>query len=139
MRREQSREGYLLVDHRASPGLPADIARASGYDPRHCGEGAVFEAATLTCSHCKVVFVRNPLRTRERAKCFKCGWHYVCDLCAAEMLRPDYDHLPFEKLVDVERDFADNKGLVQFLGSPQELLRHANEGTVPILDPREKL
>lgn len=93
-------EGYLLVDHRASPGLPPDIARQSGYDPRHCGEGRVFEAATLTCSHCKCTVVKNPLRTRERAYCFKCN-HYLCDGCAVAARHPDYVHLPYAKRVDL--------------------------------------
>lgn len=48
-------EGFLLIDHRASPGVPEEIALAAGMDPKHCGEGKLFEAPTLTCSHCKGV------------------------------------------------------------------------------------
>lgn len=81
-RSEKSREGYLLVDHSFSPGLPADVARASGYDPALCGEGKRFEAATQTCSHCGGSQVKNPLRTRERGHCSKCN-HFLCDPCAA--------------------------------------------------------
>jgi hypothetical protein len=93
-------EGYLMIDHRASPGLPEDVARKAGYDPRFCGEGKIFEAASLTCAHCKVSVVKNPLRDRERASCQKCGWHYICDFCAAAMALPDYDHKPFEKIAE---------------------------------------
>lgn len=115
MRLKSSHEGYLMVDHRASPGLPEDIARASGYDPQFCKEGKLFEAASLTCSHCKISVVKNPLRQRERATCFKCGWHYVCDFCAAEMREPDYNHTPYEKVVAaVLRQAA--------LGSPGKLI-----------------
>jgi len=135
-RSQGSREGYLLIDHQASPGLPEDVARATGLDPKFCGEGKMFEAATLTCSHCKVVVVKNPLRTRERANCAKCGWHYICDFCKAEMDQPDYDHLPFEALVDLDMTFA-AKGVQQFLASPQELLRLSKTGRVPMLDPKE--
>lgn len=138
MKTESSREGYLLIDHSASPGLPEDIARQTGLDPAYCGEGKRFEVATLTCSHCKTAFIKNPLRTRERAKCFKCGWHYICDICAAEMMKPDYDHLPFEKLVEIEQHFYQNKGVQQFLGSPQDLLAHAKAGSVPILNPKDE-
>jgi hypothetical protein len=134
MKRESSREGYLMIDHRFSPGLPEDVARATGLDPRYCGEGKLLEAATLTCSHCKAVVVKNPLRTRERSKCFKCGWHYVCDLCAAEMAQPGYDHLSFEALVEVEQRVA-QRGVVRFLGTPQELLTTVKANRTPELNP----
>lgn len=109
------REGYLMVDHRASPGLPEDVARKVGYDPRFCQEGKLFEAASLTCSHCKGVVVKNPLRTRERHNCMKCGGHYICDGCAFEATVSDYVHTPFDKVIDdTLRQAA--------LGSPPELL-----------------
>jgi hypothetical protein len=94
-------EGYLFVDHRASPGIPADKARQMGYDPAMVGEGRVLEAATLMCRHCNQPVVLNPLRTRERAFCMQCGGAYICDLCDAERRRPDYEHLPFRKVVDL--------------------------------------
>jgi hypothetical protein len=62
-------EGYLMIDHRASPGLP------------EVPEGTLFEAALLTCSHCQLSMIRNPARTRERAYCTGCD-HYICDRCA---------------------------------------------------------
>jgi hypothetical protein len=118
-----TKEGYLFVDHSASPGLPEDVARASGYDPKLAGEGKKFEAATLTCSHCKSSVVKNPLRTRERATCIKCGHHYVCDLCAANMRLADYDHLPFEKLVDLHMEGrAPTIIRMNELGSPPQLI-----------------
>lgn len=92
--------GYLMVDHRASPGIPEDIARLTGYDPKLCGEGKLFEASTMTCSHCKGTVVKNPDRTRERATCFKCSGHYICDPCAYLATLPDYVHTPFDKVID---------------------------------------
>lgn len=92
--------GYLMVDHRASPGLPEDVARAVGYDPKLCVEGKIFEADTLTCSHCKGVVVKNPLRTRERHSCLKCGNHFICDGCAFRATLPDYSHTPFDKALE---------------------------------------
>lgn len=106
--------GYLFVDHSASPGLPEDIARASGYDPKHCGEGKIFEADTLTCSHCGGCWVKNPLRTRERAYCQKCD-HYICDGCDAVRHQAEYIHYPYKAL-------ADGVVLSEPLGSPRELL-----------------
>lgn len=59
-------EGYLLIDHRASPGTP------------QVPEGRILEAPTITCSHCNAVVILNPMRTRPRNYCAKCD-HYVCD------------------------------------------------------------
>lgn len=75
-------EGYLFVDHRASPGIPPELAQKLGLDPKQVGEGKVMEAKTLTCNHCKAVLIFNPLRTRERGHCFKCN-AYICDTCKA--------------------------------------------------------
>jgi len=112
-------EGYLLVDHRASPGLPEEIARQAGYDPKFCGEGKIFEAASLTCSHCKNSWIKNPLRTRERAYCSQCD-HYICDWCDLKRHDPLYVHLPYSKVVDITLELAEK------MGSPQELLQPPN-------------
>lgn len=69
MRTQASKEGYLLIDHRASPGN-ADVP-----------EGQVFESAVLTCSHCQTAVVLRPDRSRERHYCMGCD-HYICDVCA---------------------------------------------------------
>jgi hypothetical protein len=95
--------GYLLVDHRASPGLPEDVAVRAGYDPFCCREGHTFEADTQTCSHCKAVVVMNQERIRTRGHCVYCN-HYVCDICTMRMQQPGYVHVPFEKLVDIAKD-----------------------------------
>lgn len=92
--------GYLMIDHRASPGIDAATALKIGLDPRMVAEGTLFEAATLTCSHCKCAVMKNPLRQRERNTCSKCGYHYICDFCAAAAAQPDYDHRPFEKIAE---------------------------------------
>ncbi|WP_024516843.1 hypothetical protein [Bradyrhizobium sp. Tv2a-2] len=126
--------GYILVDHRASPGLPEDIARAAGYDPKFCGEGKVFEQDTMTCSHCKSVVVKNNARTRERAKCFECDnkeGHYICDGCDFIRREPGYVHTPFTKFIDDHlavaanpcstRDLPTAPG-VTLSGTPQKLL-----------------
>lgn len=113
------REGYLFVDHRASPGLPEDVARFMGMDPALAKEGKLFEAATLTCAHCKTVVMKNPKRMRPRASCMKCGGKYLCDGCGWEAYQPDYDHTPFEKKRDLLADFV-AKG--ETLGSPPNLL-----------------
>ena len=93
----KQREGYLLVDHKASPGLPPELARRMGVQPGSTRN----ELATLTCAHCKSVQIKNPFRTRDRGQCERCNYRYVCDLCFARMRAPDYDHAPFEKRRDV--------------------------------------
>ena len=106
--------GYLLVDHRASPGLPEDIARLAGYDPGLCREGKIFEADTLTCSLCRGVVVPHPLRTRERCSCKVTG-HYICDGCGYLQSLPDYVYVPFEKVVE------EIKNQTIIMGSPDTL------------------
>jgi hypothetical protein len=63
---KRSLEGYLMVDHRAGDGM--------------LGAKGMFEAATITCSHCQRQFIRNPARQRDRCWCTGCD-HYICDQC----------------------------------------------------------
>lgn len=83
-------EGYLMVDHRASPGIPGDPLR---------GEGKLFETKTNHCNHCGTVVIMNPLRKRERAYCSKCDM-YICDNCGIAMKMPDYAHRTFRQSID---------------------------------------
>jgi hypothetical protein len=96
--------GEIVVDHRASPGLPEDIARAAGYEPRLCGEGKVYEAATMGCAHCTNVVLKNPLRTRDRHYCAKCSGAYICDPCAYLASLPDYIHMSRVKALDLFKE-----------------------------------
>lgn len=84
MRSQRSKEGWLLLDNRESPGVSDDLLRTvSPGLPPGAGRG-LFEAPTITCSHCQTVVVLNPLRTRDRAYCQKCD-HYLCDGCGAAL------------------------------------------------------
>ena len=77
---QRDKEGYFLLDHRGSMGLPDETVRQSGLPP---GSGrGLFETSTYTCSHCEAVVVQNPDRKRERAYCRGCD-HMICDPCAA--------------------------------------------------------
>jgi hypothetical protein len=87
--------GYILIDHRASPGFTEEQAQQLHLPYNQVKEGALFETASLTCAHCKTAVLKNPLRTRERAHCFKCN-HYICDFCEAKTREPNYIHKPFE-------------------------------------------
>jgi len=88
-------EGYLLIDHRNSPGLPGAL-----------GGTGIFESATITCAHCHVVVVLNPDRSRARGYCARCD-HYVCDNpgCNAECLPMNQilDELQEEAVRELQR------------------------------------
>ena len=81
-------EGWLLVDHRDSPGV--DL-------PSGMGQGLV-EAPTYTCSHCCKVVIINPLRTRAREWCAKCD-RVICDECSKVMAATG-QHECFEAFAD---------------------------------------
>lgn len=94
MHSKRSSEGYFLVDHRASPGLPKDFMKNLGFNAPSVGEGAMMECPTVTCCHCNTVVIINPARLRARGHCRKCD-AYVCDnpACNAECT-------PFSKILD---------------------------------------
>jgi hypothetical protein len=93
------RAGYVIIDHKNSPGLSAEVAIRNGLDPKYCGAGKTYEADTQTCAHCKGVVLINKLRTRPRGHCIKCD-RYICDACHALSTLPNYIHTPFEKIID---------------------------------------
>jgi hypothetical protein len=92
-------EGWLLLDHTASPGIPANIARKIGLPPKLVAEGRKLEAATISCKHCGGAWVKNPRRTRAREYCKKCD-HYICDGCAYIAAQPGYVHQCKEARLD---------------------------------------
>lgn len=78
------REGYLLIDHTFSPGITPEQLHAVGMPGPAVGADKKGEFATLTCGHCCMVLIKNPLRTRDRSHCHKCD-SYICDGCGAAM------------------------------------------------------
>ena len=104
MHSKRSHEGYLLIDHRESPGVPDALLRTIGAElPQGAGVG-MFEAPTITCSHCQTVLILNPLRTRERAYCQKCD-HYICDGCGAALAASGVCK-PFRQLIEETQEQA---------------------------------
>jgi len=96
---KKSHEGWVMVDHRASPGIPAEKARQLGYRAEDVREGGVYETVTYGCDHCGTCYVKNPWRTRPREHCFKCN-RDICDGCYAAMQHPDYVHKTFRQLFE---------------------------------------
>ena len=106
---KQIHEGYLMVDHRASPGLTAHEALSLGYHPAQVSEGQLFEAKTNHCSHCGTVVIMNPMRTRDRSLCVYCN-KYICDNCGIQSKMPDYVHKTYTQQIDESLTFFANQG-----------------------------
>ena len=67
---KRSLEGEITIDHSS--------VVAPRFECAGVPAGTIFEAPTITCSHCQVIVVMNPARTRPRGYCRKCD-HYICD------------------------------------------------------------
>ncbi len=72
------REGFLLIDHHDSPGVPPELVRAAGWPAPVVGAGQTFESPIAMCAHCNTSVILNPNRSRPRGYCRKCD-AYVCD------------------------------------------------------------
>lgn len=92
-------EGYLLIDHRMSPGVPDALLHASGLEVVSARGGATFESATSTCSHCHAIVVANPDRSRARAYCPGCH-HYICDGCEFRRVQLGHGCVPLVQILD---------------------------------------
>jgi hypothetical protein len=90
----RSHEGYLIIDHRNSPGIEDALAVPHGL-PLGAGQG-LFEAATYTCKHCQRVDVVD--RNRERVYCRGCD-HFICVPCGIERARTG-ECRTFEQVID---------------------------------------
>ncbi len=102
MSSKRSHEGYLMIDNRVNDGVSAEVIHKLGLPP---GAGmGMFEAPTITCSHCQAVVVINPLRNRERAYCSKCD-HYLCDTCGAQLAATGVCR-PFKQIIEEEQERA---------------------------------
>lgn len=102
-------EGYLLIDHRDSPGVTAELVRQSGKDAPIVGN-VLYECATFTCSHCQGVVFMNPSRTRARGYCRKCD-HHICDRCTT-VLAQTRECVPFKKILDDAQEAAERSIII---------------------------
>ena len=101
---QRSKEGYLIIDNRESPGVPQILTPSGPQAAPFVPQSQVMEMATVTCAHCNRVVVLNPERTRPRGFCVKCN-HYICDEpgCGLECR-------PFKQFIDDYLEAA-SKGL----------------------------
>jgi hypothetical protein len=104
MHSKRSKEGWICMDNRESPGVSDALLRTVGVSlPPGAGVG-MFEAPTITCSHCQTVLIVNPLRTRDRAYCQKCD-AYICDGCGTAMALSGVCK-PFAQLIEEVQEQA---------------------------------
>jgi hypothetical protein len=92
-------ESYMLIDHRCSPGMPADYCERVGMP---LTGGSVVELAVLQCGHCTQPLIKNPWRKRERAWCMLCD-SYICDSCDGIRREPDYVHITWRVVIQLVR------------------------------------
>jgi hypothetical protein len=74
-------QGELVIDHRNSPGIDPEWARARGVTGPVVGAGKTYESGLLNCRHCGGDVIMHPQREREREWCWVCD-AYICDPCA---------------------------------------------------------
>lgn len=81
MSSKRSQEGYVLIDHRNSPGITPEFLAANRIDAPAVGAGQVFESALSVCHGCGAQIILNPNRSRPREWCMVHDG-YLCDSCA---------------------------------------------------------
>lgn len=81
MRSKRSDEGYVLIDHRNSPGVSKEFIIANNLNAPAVGAGQVFESAVVVCHSCGSDIILNPNRSRAREWCMEHD-AYMCDRCA---------------------------------------------------------
>lgn len=82
---ERDLENYLEIDHRDSPGFDGREAAIAGLRGHDLGAGKRLKLPTYSCNHCQRQLIVNPLRTRDRERCWKCH-RYVCDPCKTNLV-----------------------------------------------------
>lgn len=98
---KRSQEGYLMLDHRNSPGITQADLLTIPASHRHLFQATkgLFESPIIRCCHCGTMVMINPDRTRARGFCSPCN-HYRCDspLCI--------ECHPFNKKIDTAHEQA---------------------------------
>ena len=98
MKNKRSKEAYVMIDHRNSPGITPEFVRDNNLNAPAVGAGSVFESAMIVCTHCGADVILNPNRTREREWCFSCDG-YICDGCGVAR-RSGIACVPMKKIID---------------------------------------
>lgn len=97
MRTKRSREAYLLIDHRNSPGITPEFLHKNNLSGPAVGSGQSFESAMFNCCGCGADVILNPDRSRAREWCFACD-KYMCDSCALNR-KLGKSHVPLQQFL----------------------------------------
>lgn len=98
MTSRRANEGWVMFDHRDSPGVSDNELIWFNPDmPPGSGKG-LFEAPVITCSHCQRQMIVNPKRDRVRPYCRSCD-HDMCDDCAMAF-KVSGVHRSFKQVMD---------------------------------------
>lgn len=123
-------EGYLIIDHTASPGLTAEDFRKVGITEEglhkmglsmaEFGEGKRLERATIRCCHCGQQQFVNSARVRPRNFCRTCpeGQDYICDDPKCH-----FDCRPYRKMLDdLQNDLAKAERIERESAAPKTMI-----------------
>lgn len=99
MRTKRSSEGYLLIDHRNSPGITQEFVARNGIDGPAVAAGVTYESAILTCHGCQGDIIINPNRSRDRAWCMSHD-AYLCDNCDARRAAAGGECVPLRQKLE---------------------------------------
>lgn len=98
--------GYLIIDHRDSPGVTlADVAHIPNGAAMVVPGGTFHESDILLCWHCRGRCYKNQDRVRPRGYCGKCD-HYVCDRCETIRVKTG-ECVPWDKIIDALENQAE--------------------------------
>lgn len=99
MKTLKSHSGYLIIDHKDSPGIdPQQVPKQLRSSTVAVGKGQVYEADIKQCTHCERGVILNIDRIRSRGYCPYCH-HYICDSCR-KILDITGQCVPFRKVLD---------------------------------------
>jgi hypothetical protein len=113
MKTKKMHEGYMLIDHRNSPGLPDDLPPIPGLQSVRAPKGVIVEMAIVVCRHCQVEIIKDPQRTRPRGYCPGCD-HYICDRCEGVRIMAGGGCQTIEKLINrLQEQYARNLNITE--------------------------
>ena len=111
VRTKRSREGELIIDHRASPGLTPE--QVGAFNAPAVGKGDIYESAIAVCGHCQFAVILEPNRSRDRGWCSKCDT-YLCDECT-ELLAKTLECRSMKRRVDEAQELIERYGSTQLI------------------------
>ena len=97
MKTKRSQEGYILIDHRNSPGISQEFLKTNNLDGPAVEAGKVYESSVWVCAHCHADVILNPNRSRDREYCFYCD-SYICDNCGL-LKKLGVTHKPMRQII----------------------------------------